>query len=192
MKILKLPFFLLSLAGFGFFVLLFLGYWLSPQGKLVGSDAIVAISGGQTNTRAEEAVLLYQQGLAPVLVFSGAALDTSGPSNAQAMRQVALRAGVPNRAIILEEDATTTTENALGVAKIASQMGWRKVILVTSPYHQRRAQLEFSRHLKGQQIISHSSTDEEWRRSKWWATPKSTNLTLQEVQKLVAAYILGT
>ena len=62
-----------------------IGYYLSPQSPLQKADAIVAISGGETQERALMAIELYQQGWAPVIIFSGAAADTSGPSNAAAM-----------------------------------------------------------------------------------------------------------
>ena len=46
------------------------------------ADAIVAVSGGDTLARADEAIKLYRNGWARYIVFSGAAADKSGPSNA--------------------------------------------------------------------------------------------------------------
>lgn len=48
-------------------------------------DAIVAISGGDTQARTAQAIDLYKRGWAEFLVFSGAAADKEGPSNAEAM-----------------------------------------------------------------------------------------------------------
>ena len=81
-----------ALLGLAFY--LGTGFILSPQDKLEHSDAIVAISGGRTTVRADKAIELYKKGYAPLLIFSGAALD-DGPSNAFAMRDQALAAGVP-------------------------------------------------------------------------------------------------
>jgi uncharacterized SAM-binding protein YcdF (DUF218 family) len=108
------------------------------------ADAIVAVSGGDTAARTAEAVKLYQNGWASKLVFSGAAQDKSGPSNAAAMRHEAQAAGVPFKDIILEEYGATTKQNAENTETLLKNNGIHSVILVTSAYHQRRAGLEFS------------------------------------------------
>lgn len=163
-----------------------LGYYLSPQDRLAKTDAIVAISGGDTAARTTEAVRLYQDGWAPRIIFSGAALDPNSPSNAAAMAAAAERAGVPAAAIRLEESATNTRENAAAVSAIVHQRGYHSLILVTSPYHQRRASIVFRRQLGGNiALINHSSPDQTWRRSHWWATPYSRALTLSETQKVL-------
>jgi uncharacterized SAM-binding protein YcdF (DUF218 family) len=167
------------------------GYYLSPQSTLTKADAIVAISGGETDTRTAEAVLLYQDGWAPTIIFSGAAADPNGPSNARAMATAAERAGVPASAILLDETAANTRQNAADVSSIVGQHNYHSIILVTSPYHQRRASIAFGRSLgPGTTIINHSSYDQNWRRSRWWATDYSRQLTLGELQKV--AYELAS
>src|SRR5688572_846628 len=73
-----------------------IGFFLSPQSDLEKADLIVAISGGETSQRTREAVRLYDEGYAPKLLFSGAAADRNGPSNAAAMRRYAIIQGVPD------------------------------------------------------------------------------------------------
>ena len=169
------------------------GYYLSPQSSLSKADAIVAISGGETAARTEEAVRLYNDGWAPNVIFSGAALDPSGPSNARAMAEAAESAGVPKTAIHLDEVAANTRQNASGVANIVHTEDYHSIILVTSPYHQRRAYIVFKRTLGGNfPIINHSSIDQAWRRSDWWATPESRALTVAELQKVAYELISGS
>jgi uncharacterized SAM-binding protein YcdF (DUF218 family) len=154
-------------------------------------DAVVAISGGETDTRTAEAIKLYKDGLAPNLIFSGAALDPNSPSNAKTMAAAALAAGVPSSAISLDEEASNTRENASGVASIIKDKHLNSIILVTSPYHQRRAGIAFARALGPNfRIINHSSIDANWRRSHWWATDTSRALTFAELQKV--AYELAS
>jgi uncharacterized SAM-binding protein YcdF (DUF218 family) len=161
-----------------------IGYYLSPQSPLSKSDAIVAISGGDTTARTDEAIQLYQDGWAKHIIFSGAAEDPNGPSNARAMATSAETAGVPLTAIELDETSTDTEQNAADVAKIVQQDGYHQIILVTSPYHQRRASIVFHRALGSSVVLlNHSSIDPAWRRSHWWATAYSTQLTLSELQK---------
>lgn len=169
-----------------------IGFYLSPQDQLAKVDAIVAISGGDTAARTTEAVKLYQDGWAPILIFSGAALDPNSPSNAAAMAQAAADAGVPVTAILLDEAATDTRANAAGVAKLVQNNRYQSIILVTSPYHQRRANLLFHRELGNDfPIINHSGLDTQWRRSNWWDTPKSLALTLSELQKVLYEHLAG-
>lgn len=182
--------FLLVVAGL--FGLLFVGlpYYLAPQDKLVKADAIVAISGGETTSRTLGAVKLYDQGYAPTIIFSGAAQDPTSVSNAAAMKTIAVRAGVPASDILIEEDSVDTYENAQNTARIIKDHNIKSIILVTSPYHQRRASIEFKRALgKDIKVIDHSASDENWRRSAWWKNNYSLNLTLSEFQKIVFLYL---
>lgn len=168
-----------------------LGFYLSPQSPLAKADAIVAISGGETDARTAEAAKLYHDGYAPHIIFSGAAADPNSPSNAAAMAAIAESDGVPKSAISLDEAADNTHENAIDVAAIVRKNAYHSIILVTSPYHQRRAEIAFHRAMgSGVSIINHSSYDQNWRRSDWWATSYSRSLTLSELQKVL--YELAT
>ncbi len=174
---------IVALAAICFFGL---GFYLSPQGPLVKADVIVAVSGGDTAARTAEAVELYQNKYAPKIIFSGAALDPDSPSNARAMAIIAEKAGVPHSAIELDEVAMDTRQNASGVSGIITRDKYQSIILVTSPYHQRRVYTVFRDELgKDFTIINHSSKDKLWRRSNWWATPYSRNLTISETQKTI-------
>lgn len=167
------------------------GFFLSPQDELQTADVIVAVSGGETEQRTKEAIGLYRRGYAPRVLFSGAAADKSGPSNAAAMRSIAVQAGVPAADILVEEDSVDTRENAANSARILSDLGAQRIILVTSPYHQRRASTSFRQALGPDvEIINHSATDSLWSKSSWWTEPEATWLTLDELQKTL--YVFST
>jgi len=156
-------------------------------------DAIVAISGGDTQARTQQAIELYKNGWAPLLVFSGAAADKSGPSNAEAMEQQALAAGVPRSDILLDETSATTKQNAANSIDIFEQHHISSVILVTSAYHQRRAGLEFGKRADNKiKIVNHPvKTDDQW--SKWWwLTPTGWYLAVSEMMKIIAFYAGAT
>lgn len=165
---------------------------VTSTGKCRKADAIVAVSGGNTSVRTAEAISLYKKGWADTLIFSGAAADTSGPSNAEVMRRQALRAGVPARAIEIESSAQTTKENAERTKKLFMKIGVnssKRIILVTSPYHQRRASLEFGALAgSGITIINHpTANDPDWP-FLWWLTPRGWWLAGGELVKIVAFY----
>lgn len=168
-----------------------LGFFLSPQSNITKADAIVVVSGGQTTTRAEKGIELYQQGLAEYIVFSGAALD-DGPSNATAMREQAIEAGVPVRAILVDSDSQNTYQNATNSKKLLEEINAKNIILVTSPYHQRRTSDTFSSVLgKDYQIQNASSFDNRWSKAQWWNTDFGRNISISELQKLLYIYVTG-
>lgn len=157
------------------------------------ADAIVAVSGGDTPSRAREAIKLYQNGWASKLIFSGAAQDKSGPSNAEAMRQIAIDAGVSQQDIITEDEGETTKQNAENTQDIFEKNKISSVILVTSGYHQRRASLEFNKRSEGiVQVRNHPvAIDRQWS-SLWWLTPTGWYLATSEFVKIIAFYAGGT
>lgn len=156
-------------------------------------DAIVAVSGGDTSARTREAIKLYQHGWAPKLIFSGAAQDKTGPSNAEAMRREARDLGVPDSDIITEELGATTKQNAEKTQDILERNNVSAVILVTSAYHQRRAGLEFTKRAAGTVTVYNHPvmTDNQWS-GFWWLTPTGWYLALSEFVKIMLFYIGGT
>ena len=112
------------------------------------ADAIVVFAGGVGESgkagggfteRVMQAVALYHGGLATHLVFSSGYVFTS--REAELMRAVAVDNGVPAGAIVLEESARNTYENVELTNRILKDHGWRRILLVSSPYHMRRATL---------------------------------------------------
>ena len=155
-------------------------------------DAIVAVSGGDTKARVDEAVTLYKNGWSDTLIFSGAAQDKTGPSNAEAMKTIAVEAGVPAEDIYIDEYAATTEQNAENVQKIFTQNNIQKVILVTSGYHQRRASLEFNKSAPEVTILNHSAeSDDDWSAVWWWTTPRGWWLIGGELVKIAIFYASG-
>ncbi|MEO5949896.1 MAG: YdcF family protein [Candidatus Saccharimonadales bacterium] len=160
--------------------------------ECAASDAIVAVSGGDTTARTNEAINLYKAGWGKKLIFSGAAADKSGPSNAKAMQGLAEQAGVSDSDIIIEEYGETTKENAEKTRNIFNEYNIKSVILVTSGYHQRRAGLEFSQRSPDVTIRNHPvASDAQWS-SWWWLTPTGWYLALSEFFKIIAFYVGGS
>ncbi len=154
------------------------------SGNCQKADAIVVISGGDTQARTSEAISLYKNGWAPLLIVSGAAADKSGLSNAEAMKRQAVGQGVPTEVIIVEESSETTKQNASEVATIVKQRGLKRIILVTSGYHMQRAKLEFSAQLPDIKILSHPvASDKQWS-FMWWLTPWGWWLALGELLRI--------
>lgn len=160
--------------------------------KCVSADAIVVVSGGDTNARTDEGIRLFKNGWADSIVFSGAAQDKTGPSNASAMRKRAIAEGVPASAIYIDEQAATTEQNAANTKTIFKDNDFSTVILVTSGYHQRRSELEFRKESAGSvTVLDHPLLkDKDW--SFWWfVTPRGWWLAGGELVKIIVFYAQG-
>jgi uncharacterized SAM-binding protein YcdF (DUF218 family) len=163
----------------------------SATGNCRPVDAIVAISGGDTTARANWAISLFKNGWANTLIFSGAAQDKTGPSNAAVMRELAIASGVPSGDIYIDENAATTGQNAENAQAIFAQHDMKRVILVTSGYHQRRAYLEFNKHSDGVVILnSPDVNDNDWS-IWWWTTLRGWWLVGGESGKIIIFYVTG-
>lgn len=161
----------------------------SGEGMCRSVDAIVAVSGGDTNARTDEAIKLFQNGWSNTLIFSGAAQDKTGLSNAAAMRQRAIALGVPESVIYLDEYSETTRQNAENVQNIFMKRKIGHVILVTSGYHQRRASLEFNARTSNVTIVNHPvPADKDWS-AWWWLTPRGWWLAGGEMAKIIGFYL---
>ncbi|KKQ93727.1 MAG: hypothetical protein UT66_C0035G0003 [candidate division CPR2 bacterium GW2011_GWC1_39_9] len=177
----------MSIAG----LVLILGFWLSPQDQLQKADAIVVVSGGETKARTNEGIKLFKDGLSDYLIFSGAA--EKGPiSNASVMKSMAVEAGIDSSKIMIDETSENTYQNAKNVKTIIDNNNIKEFILVTSPYHQKRARVTFDNVFGSKYtIINHSAVDSTWRKSRWWQSPASIELTLQEAYRIIYIELTG-
>jgi len=160
-------------------------------GHCAKADAVVVVSGGDTVARTAEGIKLVKNGWADSLVLSGAAQDKTGLSNAAAMRMQALASGVPDSAIFIEETSENTEQNAANTHTIFSLNNFKDVILVTSGYHQRRANLEFEKRSEGIEILNHPLLDDKDWSAFWWVTPRGWWLAGGETVKVLAFYLQG-
>src|SRR6185437_10459810 len=124
---------------------------LPPSGSVGGeraADAVVvlgcALRDGRPSPalarRVERGVALLRRGAAPLLVLSGGGAPLS---EAAAMRELALREGVGEAALLLEPRSRNTFENARETARLLQDRGLGRVVLVSDRYHLPRARLLF-------------------------------------------------
>lgn len=166
-------------------ILILIGNYLNLNQPLTSADAIIVVSGGDTVSRTEMGIDLYQAGWANLLIFSGAAADPKSPSNAEMMKKQALTRGVPESAIIIDDKSVNTSENAREVSKKIESLKLNKVILVSSGYHIRRAQAELKSASPELNIIARSSKDANWNPYLWWLTPYGWWITPKELVSLI-------
>ena len=178
------------------------GRYLQHEDPLQKSDAIFVLAG----TRAErplEAIDLYKEGHAPIVVLSPGrpepgelVLRQRGvrfPSEVELERDALVQSGIPSAAVIATSgyvDNTAQEANLLRAMVIAH--GWRRVIVVTSKYHTRRSAFAFRRGLEGTgaEVLMRASRYDPSDPARWWRYRSDFRFGISEWQKLVA-YRLG-
>lgn len=90
--------------------------------------------------RTERAIDLYRDGDAPYLILSGG-LGDYPPEEAEVMRRLAVDAGIPSGMLLLEKESHSTWESLVGASEIMQERLWTTAIIVSDPYHMRRALL---------------------------------------------------
>lgn len=95
--------------------------------------------------RVDQAVALYKEGFAPKILMSGGNDEEDKVNEAETMKKMAIKAGIPAEAILTEKESTSTYENFAYSKKVLNTAGLRSVIVVTEPYHNARAALVASK-----------------------------------------------
>ncbi|MGF7047531.1 uncharacterized SAM-binding protein YcdF (DUF218 family) [Paenibacillus sp. DS2015] len=143
-------------------VLLWLGYVVWQINRTTSSDinppVDVAIILGAAlwgdvpspglRERLEEGLRLYHEGKFKNFIVTGG-LDRPDMryTEAQGMTQYLLDHGVPEEAIILENEATDTWENLLFSQQLMDKQGWTSAVIITHTYHGMRS-LEIAKYLQ--------------------------------------------
>ncbi|MFA6142098.1 MAG: ElyC/SanA/YdcF family protein [Candidatus Omnitrophota bacterium] len=125
-----------------------IGHPLKLSSPIQKADSIIVLGGGVGESgkaaqgyeeRVEYGVELYKNGYAPNIVFSSG--FKYAVKEVSIMKALAESLGVPKEAIVLEEDARNTYENIKFSHSIALAKHWKKVIIISSPYHMLRVSL---------------------------------------------------
>ena len=122
-------FLLLTLLGVVAFI--FPGPFLTVDSGPVEGDVLVLLGGG-SHERSERTAELFKEHAAPRIIVSGYG---DGGIN----RHLLVAAGVPANMIEVEDKSKTTKENAEFTVKLLREQKVKRVVVVTSWYHSRRA-----------------------------------------------------
>lgn len=119
--------------------------YLAEEDELKPADVIV-VMGGPGIARVERAVEMYQEGVAPKIMFTGghaSYIPKPEQTEAEYYQSIALDKGVKEADIIVEAEARNTPESGVNAATIFKQ--WERlpqtIIAITLPYHMRRSWL---------------------------------------------------
>ncbi len=189
----------LALGAYGF---VHLGRFFAAEDPLQKADAMFVLAGTRMD-RPLEAVDLYKGGYAPRIVLSDgtrerafAVLGAQGitiPPDVEVSRNVLIQLGVPASAILLPLVIhENTAQEAQTLRRLAMMYGWRRIIIVSSKYHLRRAGFAARRELRGTgiEVLMHGTRYGLEDPEHWWTRREDVRFLLDEIPKLIV-YELG-
>jgi uncharacterized SAM-binding protein YcdF (DUF218 family) len=165
------------------------GSWWEVQDRLERADAILLLGDDNfAGERASRSAELYRAGWAPLVVASGRMLRSYAGVAELIGRDLETR-GVPATAILrFPHRASNTREEAQALGELAAGRGWRRVLLVTSNYHTRRARYIFRRVFPPQvTVLIVSVRDADFDPDSWWESRQGRKLFLLETAGYLAA-----
>ena len=164
---------------------------------------VILIPGSRKIEHAQRAAELYQAGYAPLLLPSGRYATTYGcfrgvPERYRAdypeeyetewafLRAVLMRHGVPPEAILREDQATYTWENATYSRDVLAREGLhvRTAILCCHAFHARRALMYYQAALPGVRMLVCPAQPPGVTREDWYLTAKGRDRVMGEVTRL--------
>jgi uncharacterized SAM-binding protein YcdF (DUF218 family) len=180
------------------------GIFLTKEDPLHKADAI-AVLAGTSMDRQLEAADLYKEGYAPRIVLTYrvpeaafavlAARGVRVAADAEQARDIFTRLGVPADAIVLPPRIhDNTAQEAQTFRALAVKNHWKRLIVVTSRYHLRRAGFAIRREMAGTgvDVEMRGTRYEQMTPDRWWTTREDLRWVLDEGAKLVAyAFGLG-
>ena len=166
---------------------------LIEKAKPQKADAIVWLQGDGYD-RGMKVLNLFRDGWAPKIVVSGndQLIDTNkrpAESNISLTQMVEWleKRGVKEHQIIIEKNSFNTKEQAKNALKLTQKEKWKKIILVTSLYHQLRAFLTFlkkAKEISWKGILINQPLKISWEKIPSGRKKKCKELFLEEIEKI--------
>jgi uncharacterized SAM-binding protein YcdF (DUF218 family) len=161
--------------------------------KLQPAQAIVMLSGGD-ESRMKEALSLYKDNYGKVIILTetGQRLGKYDTLYSNDIRIQLLNHGVPNGNILITSvKVSSTLDEAFAIKKLLTNQQISSAIIVTDPYHTRRAALVF-RNVFGDSPIKliFRPVRGSWYNSRtWFLSPDGWRYTFLEYVKLIGYYM---
>lgn len=94
--------------------------------------------------RMDTGVQLYEDGAVKYVIVSGGVGD-SGHNEALVMRDMAVDAGVPEEAVVIDSNGVSTNATVADTVPFFGEDGWRRILAVSQYYHLPRIKLAYQR-----------------------------------------------
>jgi uncharacterized SAM-binding protein YcdF (DUF218 family) len=174
----------------GYIGLRAMGAYLIISSELQPANAIVILSGGD-ESRMKEALQLYNENYAKMIILTETGQTTKGFTQLYSfdMRIVLLSHGIPSGNILITDHLVSSTlDEALAVKNLMISQQMKSAIIVTDPYHTRRALNIFKENFTDTDIrLSIQPVQNSWYNSRtWFMKIDGWKFTILEYIKLLA------
>ncbi len=181
--------------------------YIFMEGKPQKSD-IIFVPGNGYPQMAEKAAGLWREGYAPYILPSGKYSKTVGKfagvlderekypgdfsTEWEFLREVLLKNGVAESAILREDQATYTEENAYYSRKVIKEqkISVKKALLCCKNYHARRAFLYYKKHFPDTEIQVIPVCADGITRENWKQTEEGVKAVTGEVSRIIYQFSL--
>ena len=149
------------------------------------SDAIVVLGGDDFGTRIVKAAQLQQAGYAPYVLVSGPP-HLLGPESDETIEYARRQGYSPSLFRPLPSNADSTRTETAILGQYLREHGIKKILLVTSNYHTRRAAKLIRKQNPGIWVVVVAAPDPYFTPSAWWRTRNGQRTFLYEWLKTAA------
>jgi len=162
--------------------------YLSESDTIEQAD-LIFVFGSKSTLRTEKAIKLYKAGYATRILISGKSpfyeRDKIKFSEAEILARYALRHGIPKDALFMEKESITIPDNVKRSLNLLEQdsIPHQTIILVNSPFSQRRGWAHFSKMSEeGTKLIriNTDTTSKQFSREEWYKNEEGVKVIMKE------------
>lgn len=163
--------------------------WLVVDTRAQPADAVVVLGGGG-GSRLRKALELYDRGWVAALVL----VDTKANYWDAMLARECPECKTGRKLMTILTGSTSTLTDAQLVRAHCEDAGMKRILVVTDPYHTRRASLFFDWEFAGSgiEVTTLSSGDYRDRlppTAEWWLDERTMNVVLAEAAKISAFFL---
>lgn len=174
-------------------------HYFFPPDNRIRADVAIVFGMNDPVRPAQHAAELWHHGTVSRLLFTGGYNPKLGATEAGEMACLALAAGVPATAVLVEDKARNTDENARFSARLLAEMAGEDdpgppdtVLLLTIHFHLLRACIAARRWLPRQTRLGWACYPSlHYTAADWWRVPRGREDALSEIDKISRYYGLS-
>lgn len=166
----------------------FLGEYLVSPEQPRRADLILVLAGDFWGSRVVKGAELGMQHYAPLVLMSSTPYQ-GHPDGILAIEFLVKRGYPASLFQYYNHNSRSTIEEAIALRPELARRGVKRVLLVTTAYHSRRAGMVFRLFCPGTQFIVIPASD-RYHPDDWWEDPESTRLFRSEWSKILGTILL--
>jgi hypothetical protein len=157
---------------------------------------LIFVFGNAFNYRIDKAIELFKSGYSDKIMISGRGpiYEKVEQTEGEKLKLYAVQNGVPERSIITEHESISIPDNVKRSLNLLDEKGFRfsKILVVNSPFAQRRGWTHFSKFTDAQLIRVNSQNSEKYQKDKWYKDEETIRIYLNEFLKMKIGVALNS